>query len=48
MFGVTADSAIELRCEGAPMFSATMGRQGDRIAVQVESRIKRDRPGKKS
>ncbi len=48
MFGVTPDSAIELRCEGAPMFSATMGRQGDRIAVQVESRIKRDRPGKKS
>ncbi len=48
MFGVTPDSTIELRCEGTPMFSAIMGRQGDRIAVQVDNRIKRDRPGMKS
>ncbi len=48
MFGVTPDSTIALRCEGTPMFSATMGRQGDRIAVQIDTRIKRDRPGKKS
>lgn len=48
MFGVTPDSTIELRCEGTPMFSATMGRQGQNIAVQIDRRIKRDRPGTKS
>lgn len=48
MFGATPDSAIELRCEGTPMFSATMGRQGQNIAVQIDNRIKRDRPGTKS
>ncbi len=48
MFGVSPDSAIELRCEGTPMFSATMGRQGQNIAVQIDHRIKRDRPGTKS
>ncbi len=48
MFGVTPDCSIELRCEGAPMFSATMGRQGRNIAVQIDNRIKRDRPGTKS
>jgi len=48
MFGVSPESTIELRCEGAPMFSATMGRQGQNIAVQIDNRMKRNRPGTKS
>jgi flagellar motor switch protein FliM len=45
MFGATPDCDIELRCAGVPMYTAKMGRPGNRIAVQIEDRIERNREG---
>ena len=46
MFGASADSSIELRCVGVPMFKAKMGRRGNHIAVQIENRIDQNRRGR--
>ena len=43
MFGATADSSIEMRCAGVPMFKAKMGRRGSHIAVQIENRLDHNR-----
>jgi flagellar motor switch protein FliM len=41
------DSTIQLECNGVPMFSAKMGRSGNRLAVQIEDRTKRKKKGRK-
>jgi flagellar motor switch protein FliM len=46
MFDATPQSSIEMRCSNIPLFAAKMGRQSDRIAVQVERRIEKPGPGK--
>ncbi|MGZ8995235.1 MAG: flagellar motor switch protein FliM, partial [Rhodospirillales bacterium] len=38
MFEASPDSLIEMRCSGVPMYSARMGRSGERIAVQIDGR----------
>ena len=43
VFNVTPDSLVEMRCGDVPMYSGRMGRQGDRIALQVENSIERNR-----
>jgi flagellar motor switch protein FliM len=45
LFNATPQSLVQMRCGGVPMYSARMGRQGDRIAVQVESQIVRKATG---
>jgi flagellar motor switch protein FliM len=46
MFDATPQSLIEMRCGNIPLYAAKMGRQSDRIAVQVERRIEKPGPGK--
>jgi len=46
MFDATPQSSIEMRCSNIPLYAAKMGRQSDRIAVQVERRIEKPGPGK--
>jgi flagellar motor switch protein FliM len=46
MFDATPQSSIEMRCSNIPLFAAKMGRQSDRIAVQVERRIEKPGPGR--
>lgn len=41
MFDATPDSLIDLRCGGVPMYIAQMGRQGSRLAAQIESPVER-------
>jgi len=43
MFSATADSPVQLRCAGVPMFTAKMGRRGSHIAIQIEDRIDKTR-----
>jgi flagellar motor switch protein FliM len=46
MFEATPKSSIEIRCGNIPLYAAKMGRQSDRIAVQVQQRIEKQVPGK--
>jgi flagellar motor switch protein FliM len=46
MFEATPQSLIEIRCGHIPLYAAKMGRQSDRIAVQVERRIEKPGLGK--
>jgi flagellar motor switch protein FliM len=46
LFNATPESTILLRCGTIPMYSAKMGRQGNRIAVQIEDRIERKKRGR--
>jgi flagellar motor switch protein FliM len=39
LFDAKPDSTVEVRCEGIPMFEASMGRHGSRVAVRIEERI---------
>ncbi|SUS03604.1 Flagellar motor switch protein FliM [Candidatus Defluviicoccus seviourii] len=41
MFDATPDSLIDLRCGGVPMYIAQMGRQGSRLAAQIENPVER-------
>lgn len=41
MFDATPDSLIDLRCGGVAMYRAQMGRQGSRLAAQIEAPIER-------
>lgn len=41
MFDATPDSLIDLRCGGVPMYIAQMGRQGSRLAAQIEAPVER-------
>lgn len=41
MFDATPDSLIDLRCGGVPMYIAQMGRQGSRLAAQIEAPAER-------
>jgi flagellar motor switch protein FliM len=43
MFDATPDSPVQIRCEGVPMYSATMGRHGSRIAVEIVDRLGKGR-----
>ncbi|MGF1639704.1 MAG: flagellar motor switch protein FliM [Rhodospirillales bacterium] len=43
MFDATPRSMIELRCSSVPLFAAKMGRQSDRIAVQIERQLEKPR-----
>ena len=43
MFGVTPESPIEMRTGGIPMYLGKMGRRGDRIAIQIDKRLERQR-----
>lgn len=45
MFAATADSPVQMRCAGVPMYTAKMGRRGSHIAMQIEDRIDRTRGG---
>ncbi len=45
LFDAKPDSTIELRCEGIPMYEASMGRHGSRVAVRIEGRIESKKPG---
>jgi flagellar motor switch protein FliM len=47
VFNAQPDSTIQLECNGVPMFSAKMGRNGNRLAVRVEDRTKRKKKGRK-
>jgi len=47
VFNAQPDSTIQLECNGVPMFSAKMGRNGNRLAVRVEERTKRKKRGRK-
>lgn len=38
MFNATPDSIVQLRCGDIPMFDGRMGRKGQSIAIQVESK----------
>lgn len=38
MFNATPDSIVQLRCGDIPMFNGRMGRKGQNIAIQVESK----------
>lgn len=42
VFNSTHESPIEMRCNGVPMYHASMGRRGNRMAVQVQDRIDRE------
>jgi flagellar motor switch protein FliM len=42
MFDATPDSLIALRCGGVPMYIAQMGRQGSRLAAQIEAPVERN------
>ncbi len=46
MFDATPQSSIEIRCGNIPLYAARMGRQSDRIAVQVERQIEKQGTGK--
>ncbi|MGB0683142.1 MAG: flagellar motor switch protein FliM [Magnetovibrionaceae bacterium] len=39
MLNATPDSKVELHCGDIPLYSGSMGRHGDRIAIKVENRI---------
>ncbi len=41
LFNTTHDTPIEMRCSSVPMYMASMGRRGNRIAVQIQDRIER-------
>ena len=41
VFNTTPQSEIEMRCGGVPLYRATMGRRGNRIAVQISEGIDR-------
>ena len=41
MFDASPDSLIDLRCGGVPMYIAQMGRQGSRLAAQIENPVER-------
>ncbi|MDG4575936.1 MAG: flagellar motor switch protein FliM [Defluviicoccus sp.] len=41
MFDASPDSLIDLRCGGVPMYIAQMGRQGSRLAAQIEAPVER-------
>lgn len=43
VFNVQPDSTIQVECNGVPMFTAKMGRQGNRLAVRIEDRTNRKR-----
>ncbi len=47
VFNAQPDSTIQLECNGVPMFSAKMGRNGNRLAVRVEERTNRNKRGRK-
>jgi flagellar motor switch protein FliM len=42
VFNAQPDSKIEMQCGGVPMYRASMGRRGNRIAVQIDEQIDRD------
>ena len=39
MFNVTPESHVDLRCGEVSLYSAKMGRKGDRISVRIEQRL---------
>ena len=43
MFNATPDTDVEMRCGDVPMYSGRMGRKGDRIAIQVQDRVEKQR-----
>ena len=43
MFGATPDSPVELRCGHVPMYTGTMGRRGDKIAVRIDGRAVKEK-----
>ena len=43
VFNATPDTLVEMRCGDVPMYSGRMGRRGERIAIQVENRIERNK-----
>jgi flagellar motor switch protein FliM len=45
LFDASPDSAIEVRCEGVPMFSGHMGRRGNRLAVRIAERASKKKRG---
>ena len=45
VFNTTPHSEIEMRCGGVPLYRATMGRRGNRIAVQISEGIDRKERG---
>lgn len=47
LFDAKPDSTVQLRCGGIPMYEASMGRHGSRVAVRIEDKIngKRDTGG---
>ncbi len=43
MLNAMPDSMIELRCGDVPMFAGKMGRKGNRIAIRVDEKVRRDK-----
>jgi flagellar motor switch protein FliM len=43
VFNATPDSTVELRCGTVPMFKASMGRSGSKIATRIEHACERER-----
>jgi flagellar motor switch protein FliM len=41
VFNATHDSLVEMRCGEVPMYLASMGRRGSRIAVQIKENLER-------
>ena len=46
MLNATPESLVNLRCGEVSMYTGKMGRKGDRIAIQIENRVEKqkDRP----